>query len=610
MSQAKEKARLGKLDEAIAAAREALRENPRNAAVERYIQQVEAAKAQVGRELERVEALIRAQDFLEAQRVLTPLKNAYSYHPPVQDMDRRLGEEWRAWESKVNAALGEVRLTYERRDYKEALELIEKTRKELKLLPSHLKTLEDAERYCRELEGRKQKARELFKSAEAKLRAFDYDGAVKDLKEGFQVSSNLWNIYTDKTPQEAGKLQEEALRKQKRLTELMAQIRHAAGSKANETPKNIYEEALKALDEADGLKPGDPALKDYRSIIADKLREKTPVRTPSLPSTPTPRPTVAGDQQHAWVLVAVERDDYRADPAGAWTRGCVWQTEGERGKVTATTGSTSGQPQHLKGLAEWSEPPAVLMPDKPLAMSASLRVLENTNPEGHRIFKELRFECYFQSFGLDWNLGTATWLKEGTRDHLLFDHKSPVAAQLGLKGEITPLGSSSMKEGRIQLRCGVRGTCGRIHYRYIYAWQPLGASAPAGTSSPATTALPSATPPVVKPTPAVSDSNVTGTWQIRGSGAPGKLEISRAGSGYSARYFGGWYAWETLADFSWDPATRTFQCKRPDRPGSREISQLWSATLIDADTLRGKACRASNADLCDGFQGWREKSQN
>lgn len=588
LARAREAARLGKLDDALAAAQNALQENPKHAVVVGFVRQVNQSKAEAAAGLAQVDRLMQSQDFQAAERALAPLKTSYPYYPPVMEMDRKLGEQRRTWDAAVNAALGEVRLTSERRDFREALELIAKIRRDMRLLPSHLDTLASLERHCSQMEGFKQRARDLFRSAEAKLKAFDYDGAVADLQEGFRVSNNLWNIYTDPTPQAANKLMQEAVAKQKRLAELVQQIRQAVGSEAAQTQAYIFERALTALDEAEGLKPGDRQLAEYRAALQAKLREKAARETagklraegqalqqqgklreavakyteslkyvpdpeleryiaqvetaatrqeeaaraeeakraaeaaraererreeaarkaeearkaaeaqraaeaaraererreqaareaerkrqeaekqaqanapaPTPPSTPT---TVKGNM---WVRVGVERDEYKADPNNPWTRGCAWESGGQPGQVTVTTGAP-GKGPYLSGSATWTEPPATLAPDAPVRMNLSLGMTSGANPGGHH----LTAQCYFQGFGLEWNTGTASKLQQGTKDAVRVDQSTKPGAGDLLSGQIMPLGSNYARDGKIQLRCMVRAGCGSVSYRYIYEWRP------------------------------------------------------------------------------------------------------------------------------------------
>ena len=273
MKEAREKARIGKLDEALANAGEALTENPRNTAVTTYIGRVNAAKADIGRKLEAVERLIQASEFPQAQNALIPLKNAYCYYPPVQDMDVRLGNAWRDWDSRVNAAIGKVLISVERRDYKEALAFIDEARKTLKLLPSQLETLAQNEFYCRELEARKEKARQLFAAGKAKLAACDYDGAIRDFREGFQVSENLWNVNTDPTPGEAGKLMAEAVAGKKKLDGHLQVVVGALHQATDPGHIHQFENALVHCGEARTLQPANPKIGEYRSALEKKLRQ-------------------------------------------------------------------------------------------------------------------------------------------------------------------------------------------------------------------------------------------------------------------------------------------------------------------------------------------------
>lgn len=273
MKAAREKARIGKLDEALALAGEALSENPKNQAVTDYIDQVEAARADIARKLQEIEGLIQASEFLRAQNQLIPLKNAYCYHPPIQAMEVRLGDAWREWESRVNTALGNIRLTYEKRDFKEALDLIDETRKSLKLLPGHLETLAAAENYCRGQEAAKEKARQRFAAGKAKLAAYDYGGAVREFQEGFQISQNLWNVNTDPTPAEAGKLLAEATARKKELDGHL-QVVHIALHKApGPGLANIFENAIGRCDEARTLQPNNPDIPRYRAALEEKWRQ-------------------------------------------------------------------------------------------------------------------------------------------------------------------------------------------------------------------------------------------------------------------------------------------------------------------------------------------------
>ncbi|MBA3029434.1 MAG: hypothetical protein FP816_11595 [Desulfobacteraceae bacterium] len=208
-------AKKGKFDEAIAKGEEALKTDPENKEIKDHIDQVKKEKEIIDNGLKTVEQLIESSEFQQAQEKLIPLQNKASYYPPVQKMDRTLGEKWQAHMAKVNAALGDVNEKSKSKDYKEALESIEVARKTLKLLPSELKTLADQEWYCKEQEGKKEKARQLFNTAKEKLDSNDFEGSIKDYKEGSVLANNLWNFNTDKTPANAEEVYRLALEKKK-----------------------------------------------------------------------------------------------------------------------------------------------------------------------------------------------------------------------------------------------------------------------------------------------------------------------------------------------------------------------------------------------------------
>ncbi|MCA9400771.1 MAG: hypothetical protein KC713_04030, partial [Candidatus Omnitrophica bacterium] len=192
--ESKQLAHRGKYDDAIEKAQEALKDDPNNPDIEDEIQKIKNNKQEVNSGLKKVEALINNHDYIEAQKQLIPMQNKASYYPPVQDMEQKLGNEWRAYTALVNAAMGDIHVKTENRDYEEALVAIAKAREELKLAPSELKTLAGQENYCKPLAAKKQKARELFKTSKQKFESGDYQGCIDDYMEGYNLTSNLWNV--------------------------------------------------------------------------------------------------------------------------------------------------------------------------------------------------------------------------------------------------------------------------------------------------------------------------------------------------------------------------------------------------------------------------------
>ncbi len=272
MQQAKENARLGKLDEAIANAEAALSENPGNRKVVDFIEEMQRTKAHVHRELLEIEGLIGEAEFVAAQNTLHALINEYAYYPPVQRMQKTLGDEWTAWQARTNRALGEVRLASERRDFKECLDLAEQARQSLHLLPSQLETLANSEAYCRTIYQKKEAARRLFESGEAKLHAYDYQGCIDDITEGLKQTGNLWNVNTDSTPHDAEKVLREAREKKKRLDDHLAAIRWAVDQDPIPGRIERFEDAIVQCGQVRDLQPGNPDVSDYERQLEEKLR--------------------------------------------------------------------------------------------------------------------------------------------------------------------------------------------------------------------------------------------------------------------------------------------------------------------------------------------------
>jgi hypothetical protein len=239
LAQAKDLSKKGKFDEAIAKAEEAVKEDPQNAEAQEQIKDTKKEKQRIDKGLEEVTDLIKKSEFKKAQDALIPLLNKAGYYPPAQKMDRELGEKWQAHSAKVNAALADVNVKSKNKDYKEALESIAVARKTLKLLPSELETLAQEEWYCQDLEGKKEKARQFFRTAKEKLTANDFEGSIKDYKDGFALASDLWNLNIDKTPANAAEAYQQALAMKKEFeAEALKASKTAEASQASKE-KNL-----------------------------------------------------------------------------------------------------------------------------------------------------------------------------------------------------------------------------------------------------------------------------------------------------------------------------------------------------------------------------------
>lgn len=272
-TEAKEASRLGKYDQAISSAEQALAADPGNQEISGFVDQVKSEKQKADKGLAKVDQLIKASDFRAAKDVLASVKNQSPHYPPAQAMDKKLTDAWQDHINKVKAAFGDIQIKSERRDFKEALDAIEQTRDSFRLSPGELQTLSEKEAWCQEMEGKKEQARALFNTAKEKLAAYDYDGSIKDFQAGHEVSSNLWNINTDSTHAEAEKVNAEALSKKKALDEHLEAIQWALGLDPYKGRIKDFENALTRCAEARVLQPGNAKLPEYEVALKDKLQQ-------------------------------------------------------------------------------------------------------------------------------------------------------------------------------------------------------------------------------------------------------------------------------------------------------------------------------------------------
>jgi hypothetical protein len=269
LQKAKQEVHLGKLDEALASASEAVKVDPKNAEATKYIDFIKKEKETADQGLEGVKKLMDEARFPEASNALVPIKNKYSYYPPVQKMDTDLGQAWRGWDSKVQEAVGAVRMANERREFAKALELAKKAR-DIKPGP-YLTTLTQQEEWAKRWETEKEQKRKILQSAEEKIKNHDYVGGERLFVEGFGNFNNLWAM-TDTEPNYYNKIRGEALTKNKRLQELLPVIQKAA----EQTPLpavSVLEGALKTVPEAIALQPNNPKMKDYQYQITERLQK-------------------------------------------------------------------------------------------------------------------------------------------------------------------------------------------------------------------------------------------------------------------------------------------------------------------------------------------------
>lgn len=269
LTKAKEIVRKGQLDEAITLAGEAATTDPANteagSLAKEWKQERETCLAQI----EKTKQLMAEGKYPEASNALVVAKNLHGLYKPVQDMVSQLDAEWHAWDSKIQSDIGEIRMASERREFKRALDLAAKRRAEGKIGP-YERTLSDQEQWARRWEDEKEQKRQILKAAEAKVKQYDYAGALKDFEVGFANSNILWAA-SDPEPPYYYKLRDEAFARNKRINELMPYIKQTAEDSNART--DLIEAHIRNADEVLALQPNNDDARRYREMLSARLSE-------------------------------------------------------------------------------------------------------------------------------------------------------------------------------------------------------------------------------------------------------------------------------------------------------------------------------------------------
>ena len=141
-------------------------------------------KGDADKKIAGINADIDNAKFDEAERELKTLKGRCPQYPPLLAAEKKLAAEREKAQGKAGAELAKVSEAVKARDFKQALALAGEVRKTTKLNQKQDAELAGLERTARDQEAKKERARTLLQSAEAKLGKYDYDGALADLAGG------------------------------------------------------------------------------------------------------------------------------------------------------------------------------------------------------------------------------------------------------------------------------------------------------------------------------------------------------------------------------------------------------------------------------------------
>ncbi len=259
----------GKLDESIALVDEVLKIDPKHEEAKQFLVQLKKEKGDADKKIAGVNADIDNAKFDEAERELKPLKGIYPQYLPVLAAEKKLASEREKAQGKAGAELAKVSEAVKARDFKQALVLAGEVRKTTKLSPKQDSELAGLERTARDQEAKKERARTLLQSGEAKLGKYDYSGALADLASGLAASQELWSA-KDPEPARFTMLKMQAETKAKRLKELLSAIQQAAEGKPV-PPADELKKALASADEAKALQPTNGQIANYRKLIEQRL---------------------------------------------------------------------------------------------------------------------------------------------------------------------------------------------------------------------------------------------------------------------------------------------------------------------------------------------------
>ncbi|MEI6669048.1 MAG: hypothetical protein WCP29_12915 [Acidobacteriota bacterium] len=211
VAKAKTIVRQGQLDEAIALVDSAAKADPTNTEAQtlavRWKQERERCRTQIAQ----ARQLMAAGQYREASDAMVPAKNLHPLYRPVADAEAQLNGEWKAWDSKIQSDIGQIRDANGRREFKRATDLAAARRAEGKIGP-YEQSLSEQEGWARRSEAEKEQKRQFLKGAEEKMKRGDYAGAVKAFELGFANSENLW-ASSDPEPPYYYKLRDQAIAK-------------------------------------------------------------------------------------------------------------------------------------------------------------------------------------------------------------------------------------------------------------------------------------------------------------------------------------------------------------------------------------------------------------
>lgn len=275
LTEAKAIIRKGQLDEAAVMLDEAARLDPKNAEAAALLTKTRGEITTIKTQLEKCRILAQESKFPEAQRELIVAQNINSYYKPVADAMVEFGDSWRKYEAAVKEKLGAMQVANENRQFRKTLDIANQTRAELKLYDYNLETFNRFETWAQTHEAEKERQRAILKRGEEKYRNYDFAGAYEDLYVLFVKGDfyEYWNSNYDTEPPYYQKLKDDAFLKNKRINELLPNIRNVAADER--FGAQIVEKAIADCDEILKIQPPNAEARNLRDKLAERLKTGT-----------------------------------------------------------------------------------------------------------------------------------------------------------------------------------------------------------------------------------------------------------------------------------------------------------------------------------------------
>ncbi|MEO0206687.1 MAG: PKD domain-containing protein, partial [candidate division WOR-3 bacterium] len=160
LAKSKEFAKQGKLDEAIVAAEEAERLDPKNIEASNLAAQLIKERQYILREIKNIKDLADQAQFDAAQKSFTQIFNKYGKYQPVWEVQHYIGNQITKYNTLVRDRFYEVQKANDEKNFSNALEIIKNIQQTMKLQPVDVQKLQQIEQWTAKMETIKGKKRE------------------------------------------------------------------------------------------------------------------------------------------------------------------------------------------------------------------------------------------------------------------------------------------------------------------------------------------------------------------------------------------------------------------------------------------------------------------